>query len=392
MTTARLPELYAASLARAREVDLDLADAYAENTVVGDPLADAAIDALAAVSPADSQRMIEAHMNEDTEGMRGSPDEVWEFFSALDRSPPFEFDPARAAKGARAFYRYSDLFFVGLVLESLITGLTEELSKSFYITGRTAGNLRRVRQNTRHIVEVTLPGGLERGGDGWKLTVRIRLVHAQLRRLLLNSDEWDVATEGVPLHMAHMSLAATGFSAANLHSVRKLGVQLTEEESAGFMHIWSYVAWLLGVPESLLFTTEAGAAQVRQVAHRFESQPGEKAIAVAHGYVSTVPELIGITGAAKQKRMLNALFRTSRALVGNELADVLDYPKQSTVGALAFVRTQRRMQLLRAKLTPGAPSHQFNNFAGMMQRSVYDDTGISYRLPDAVKDTESSDW
>lgn len=392
MTSAPLPQLYARNLARAREIDLDFADAYAEMTLVGDPPADAAVAALAEVAPADSNRIIEAHMNQDTDGMRGSPAEVTAFFRAIDRPPPFVFDSALAVKGSRVFYRYSDLFFVALVLESLITGLTEELSKSFYITGRTAGNLRRVKQNTRHIIEVTLPGGLERGGDGWKLTGRIRLVHAQMRRLLLASDEWDVALEGVPLHMAHMSLAATGFSAANLQSVRKLGVQMTDEESAGFMHIWSYVAWLLGVPESLLFTTEDGAEQVRQVARRFESRPGPKAIAVAHGYIDTVPELIGVTGAAKQKRMLNALYRTSRALVGDELADALDYPKQSTVGALAFVRAQRRAQLLRARIIPGAPSHRFNNFAGMMQRSVYDNTGISYRLPDAVTDTESSDW
>lgn len=386
-----MPALYAQNYAEAREASPELADAYVQHTVAGDPLADAAIGALAAPGAESTSRILEAAMNEDQDGMRGAPDEVWEFFSALDSSP-FEFDPALALKGSRAFYEYSDLFFVGLVLESLITGLTEELSKPFYITGRTAGNLRRVRQNTRHIVEVTLPGGLARGGDGWKLTVRIRLVHAQLRRLLLDSGDWDVATEGMPLHMAHMSLAATGFSAANLQAVRKLGVELTHEESAGFMHLWRYVTWLLGVPESLLFSTEAEAAQVRRIAHLLESPPGDKATAVAHGYIKTVPELIGITEPAKQSRMLSALFRTSRALIGGELADALDYPKQSTHGALAFVRMQRRAQMLRAKVTPGASSHRFNNFAGMMQRSVYDDAGISYRLPDAVKDTESGDW
>ena len=159
----------------------------------------------------------------------------------------------------RAFFKYSDMFFVGLVLASLITGLTEGLSKAFYLTGRTAGNLRRVRQNTRNVAEVTLPGGLERMGDGWKLTVRIRLIHAQVRRLLLDSDDWDVSVEGAPLHMSHMALAATGFSAANLAAEEKLGVVLTREEKAGFMHIWRYVAWLLGVPETLLFETEKEA-------------------------------------------------------------------------------------------------------------------------------------
>ena len=110
-----------------------------------------------------------------------------ELFGALDDSSGFKFDPKVAASGARAFYRYSDMFFVALVLEAVITGFTTGVSKSFFKTGRTAGNLRRLRQNTRHLVEVTLPGGLERHGDGWKLTVRIRLIHAQMRRLLIGS-------------------------------------------------------------------------------------------------------------------------------------------------------------------------------------------------------------
>jgi hypothetical protein len=84
--------------------------------------------------------------------------------------------------------------------------------------------LRRVKQNTRHLVDITLPGGLDRLGDGWKLTIRIRLIHAQVRRLLLNSHHWD-AEEGLPLHMAHMALASTGFSAINLQAVRKLGLR-----------------------------------------------------------------------------------------------------------------------------------------------------------------------
>ncbi len=369
-----------------------MADTYIEHTMVGDPLADAAVAALDAFDPESAQRFVAAAMDRDERGLTGAPLALREFFDALETPPPFEFAPAKALPGSRAFFRQSDLFFVGLVLHSLITGLTEELAKAFYITGRTAGNLRRVKQNTRHLVEVTLPGGLDRDGDGWKITVRIRLIHAQLRRLLGDSDEWDVEAEGVPLHMAHMALASTGFSAFNLESARMLGVRLTDEESAGFMHTWRYVTWLLGVPESLLWETEEDAHRIRAVAHACESPPGPMGIAVAHGYINTVPELLGVTDPGKAQKLLRLLMRTSRALIGNDLADRLDFPKQSTFGALALVRMQRRFQILRSRIVPGAPSHDFNNFAGMMQRSVYDDAGISYRLPDAVKDTESTPW
>ena len=81
-----------------------------------------------------------------------------------------------------------------------------------------------------------------------------------------------------------------------------------------------------------------------------------------------------------------------RALIGNDLADAFGYPRQSTVGVLNLVRMQRRLQIIRSKIVPGAEPYSANNFAGMLQRSVYDDIGISYRMPDVVKDTESSRW
>lgn len=389
---ANTPTSYIAGYERARAINPKLARAYIEHTLIGDPPADAAMEALAKVDQATRHRLIEAAMERDEEGLRDAPAALTDFFNALDNSPPFEFDPRKARIGARAFHRYSDLFFVGLVLSSLITGLSEGLAKGFYLTGRTAGNLRRVKQNTRHLVDITLPGGLDRLGDGWKLTVRIRLIHAQVRRLLLNSDKWDVRAEGLPLHMAHMALASTGFSAINLQAVRRLGLRLTEEERDGFMHIWRYVTWLLGVPDSLLFHNEHDALHLRRIAHLCERPPGPMAVEVAHGYINTVPELLGVTDPAKRRKLIGVLLKTSRALIGNDLADAFDYPRGSTFGVLKLVRIQRRLQIIRSKIVPGADPHSVANFAGMLQRSVYDDIGISYRMPDAVKDTESSQW
>lgn len=350
------------------------------------------MESIAEVDQETRHRLIDAAMKRDEGGLRDAPAALRDFFDALESPPPFEFDPEKARIGARAFHRYSDLFFVGLVLASLITGLSEGLAKGFYLTGRTAGNLRRVKQNTRHLVDITLPGGLDRLGDGWKLTIRIRLIHAQVRQLLLNSGEWDVRAQGLPLNMAHMALASTGFSAINLQAVRMLGLRLTDEERDGFMHIWRYVAWLLGVPDRLLFRTEDDALHLRRIAQLCELPPGPIAVEVAHGYINTVPELLGVTDPAKRKKLMSVLLKTSRALIGHDLADAFGYPKASTFGVLRLVRIQRRLQIIRSNIVPGADPHSLANFAGMLQRSVYDDAGISYRMPDAVKDTESSRW
>lgn len=388
----KIPSSFGTGCEAARALHPVLTDAYLEHVWIGDPIADAAMESLAGCDQATRHRLIEAGMESDHDVLDEAPDALREFFRAMDRPPPFDFDHEKALAGSRGFYKYSDMFFVAMVLDSLITGLSENLAKAFHITGRTAGNTRRVKQNTRQLVEITLPGGLDRDGDGWKLTVRIRLIHAQMRNLLVRCPEWDVEADGVPLNMAHMALAATGFSAINLQSVRKLGVRLTEEESAGFMHIWHYVQWLLGVPDALRFATEEEAVRIREVSRLCETAAGPRATEVAHGYINTVPELLGIEKTGKAKRLLTGLFRVSRALVGNERADRLGYPRQFTFGALAMVRLQRRLQTLRARWFPGAKALAFENFAGMMQRSVYDDVGISYRMPSAVSDKTSSAW
>ena len=104
---------------------------------------------------------------------------------------------------------------------------------------------RRVRQNTRHFIEIMLPGALDRQGDGWKLSVRIRLVHAQLRRLIRDQGNWDEEVYGTPLSAAHMALASANFSATTL----RLGAEMDEEMRYGYMHAWRYASWLIGTPE-----------------------------------------------------------------------------------------------------------------------------------------------
>ena len=188
-----------------------------------------------------------------------------------------------------------------------------------------------------------------------------------------------------------MALAASGFSAVNLQAVRKLGVRLTEEESVGYMHIWRYVTWLLGVPEEILFAGEHEAVHLKEVGYACEPRPSTESITLAHAIVNCVPDLMGMEDGPKRKRLIDFLFRTSRALLGDDMADALEYPPQFTLGVLPFVRMQQRYKALRLRM-PGASHYDSENFAGLLQRSVYDDIGMSYRMPDALREAESSAW
>ena len=110
---------------------------------------------------------------------------VLSFFEQLD-SPPDWKDTSAFVPGIRMFHRNSRVVLVGFVGGVLVEGFATNISKSFFITGRLRDQgVRRLKQNNRHMLESFLPGGLDRDGDGLKLSVRVRIIHAQIRHLLL---------------------------------------------------------------------------------------------------------------------------------------------------------------------------------------------------------------
>ena len=85
------------------------------------------------------------------------------------------------------FLLNSDQFLAGFAAGAIVEGFATRISKSFAITGRMIDDgVRRLKQNLRHLLDIFLPRGVEPSGDGWKLTLRIRLVHAKVRAPVQN--------------------------------------------------------------------------------------------------------------------------------------------------------------------------------------------------------------
>ena len=228
-----IPSAYRSGYEKVRALNPELAGKYVEHAAVGDPDADAVTDALASFDQREVHRFIQAGMERDSETLADAPAALREFFERIETPPPW-FDPASVHAGCRAFHEYSDLFIPAFFVVTLQNAATL-ISKAFYMTGRvtTRHGLRRIRQNTRHFIEIMLPGALERHGEGWKLSVRIRLVHAQVRRLLRASGDWDEAEFGVPLSAAHLALSSANFSATMIPDLSYRLPDRLEAEKAG---------------------------------------------------------------------------------------------------------------------------------------------------------------
>ncbi|MDE2813583.1 MAG: oxygenase MpaB family protein [Gemmatimonadota bacterium] len=390
----RIPVAYEPGYEKARASNPELADKYIEHTLIGDPEADFLVNAIAAADQEQQAEFIRAGMDEDEETLRSAPPVVGDFFDRIS-TPPEWFDSEVVYAGCRKFHAYSDLFLTAFVTDIIVRGFTTLISQSFFITGRlTDRGVRRLRQNIRHLLEIMMPGGLDRHGEGWKLSVRLRLVHARVRQHLLVSEDWDQEAHGMPLSAAHIALASCNFSGMMLWAAGRIGARLNDEERDSFMQIWRYTAWLMGAPDALLFRNEDEAREIFRVGYLCEPPFGVEAIAMANSVINSAPLVIGIEDKDERKALLSYGYRLSRALLGDELADQLMFPKSRTTGALVYLRMRRRVQeVIDALRGPGqrAKGLRTQNFMTMLDISVLDEERISYRLPDELHG-DASRW
>lgn len=379
-----IPSDYMAGYERARLVDPEIADAYVGHMMVGDPEADAMMDELSALPVRDAHRYIEAGMESDEEVLKDAPPVVVKFFDGLD-NPPDWLDPSTFTPGIRMFHRNSRVVLVGFVGGVLVEGFATNISKSFFITGRLRDQgVRRLKQNNRHMVESFLPGGLDRQGDGLKLSVRVRIIHAQIRHLLKQSDDWDTDAWGLPLSSAHLGYSITAFSARLLKHMKGLGATFDEEERASFMAVWRYIGYLMGIPESILFKNEDEALNVFRVGGMIEPPISLESIAMANSLIASAPYVAGVPDHDARLKLTNYAYKVSRALIGNNLADQLKYPRVRSVGTLLNFRNLGRLRRVMGRSFPKLVNNPYTYFTGLLEVSAYDEAGISYRLPDHV--------
>ncbi len=389
-----IPTDYSPGYEKARAIAPDIADKYLAHTLIGDPLAEELAEDLAEFSPKESAKLIQATMNEEgEEALRNAPDSLRKFFKEAETQPEW-LDYSAFAPAVRMFFRNSQVTLAAFVAGVLVEGFTTNIAKSFFITGRVRDQgVRRLGQNNRHMMEIFLPGGLYRYGDGWKLSVRIRIVHARLRLLLNGSEDWDTEAWGTPISAAHLGYAISAFSARLLKHMKTLGADYTDEEYNSFMAVWRYSGYLMGIPETILFRDADEALRLWEIALMCEPDPPLESIVMAHSLVNSAPLIAGMTGPEERRNLAKYVYKLSRGLIGREFSDSLMYPPISSFGAVWWFRMQQRYGNVLSKLFRGRrQDSNFTRFTSLLDTSLFDEEGIRYTLPDHVYAEESHSW
>jgi hypothetical protein len=276
-----------------------------------DPLADATIERILCNchAPAPGQPPVEAlamvnsqlaqwKINGALPGWRAGPDLPPPVAAALEEyvqaalRPPDWADPAQIARAQAVFTDMSILSCTLLFCASLPECyVLPELAGVLH----TAGHLEqhtdyRIRSTAAMIFPVMLKGGLTAAdGGGVAQVIKVRLIHATIRHLILHGEPgaalqdgapavipaqdphggglhqalyaqgWDTGRDGLPCNQEQLAYTLLTFHYVFLRGLRRLGLGLPTEDEQAYLHAWNVVGYLLGVERALMPDTMAAA-------------------------------------------------------------------------------------------------------------------------------------
>ncbi|MGW4242807.1 oxygenase MpaB family protein [Nocardia sp. NPDC004722] len=255
MTTQTIPfdPGRAERIERARQrVPEDAVNRVARGLFRTDTAIDRVVEDFAALERGAGWRLLDTALRERDPHPAGAPDSLRELLIPL-LSPPDWFDADRVRGGARLWWRFAPAVIVGMGGSLLTAYAFGDLNKPQAMNSRsTIMAARRYEETARWVLTATEPGTLTPGGTGFDATVRIRFVHAMVRRHLRHSGRWNTTAWGEPIHTTGMATTAQAFLLIPLTMYELLDIPLTAQEVESVRQLWCWIAYLMGVPDELL--------------------------------------------------------------------------------------------------------------------------------------------
>jgi hypothetical protein len=327
-------------------------DRLAPALLRADPLADRAVEALAPLGGAAAHEALSQALRGDTD----VPREVSDLLDAASELPVWT-DERRLARAGRLLFRTGIPGGIALGAKSLLSGYCSPAgNKPLMWSGRLqSGVSRRLAETAKFVVAVAEPGGLLPGAEGFAITLRVRLIHAQVRLLIREKGGWRADLWGAPINQHDMAATILLFAHAWLDGVEALGIHLTSEEAEDYVHLWRVAGHVLGVEHDLLPATRAEGDRLAEIMHITQERPDDDARRLVKAFLQHPQD------AATSERERRAVARRMQAyagmiryLLGEETANDLALPRDRwRFAAPALREVVRRAERIRRTVPRG---------------------------------------
>ncbi|GAA4673071.1 oxygenase MpaB family protein [Gordonia humi] len=133
-------------------------------------------------------------------------------------------------RAADALVQHTAAFGIVLGAASLLRGAANTIAdRPLAQTGRYVSSpaVRSVEVG-EWLRKVISPGGMRRDGGGFAYTVRVRIIHAHVRRGLRAAGRWDADAWGEPVPQPYMAFTMAEFGHIAIDAMAKIGVEFSD--------------------------------------------------------------------------------------------------------------------------------------------------------------------
>ncbi|MGW8555140.1 oxygenase MpaB family protein [Streptomyces tubercidicus] len=317
------------------------AEEMARMLTVGDPLADAVIAELDTLGK-EGRQVLNRGLADGLDSLDSPPPAIAAFLRRVEAMPDWVAQEALTT-GDRVSQlvplRWSTLAFSGGSLSH--TYSSPSIAQLLVQTGQLDKMAaRRLIETNLWKIHTILPGGLLRGAPGYVQTAQVRLLHARVRATALKHG-WETHLWGVPINQVDIARTWLDFTLVPYAFLASSGFVLTEDEQRSLYRYWWYVAYLLGLDESLFLDIHdhADAAVLADLLDSTIGAPDNNTRALTKALFNAQAETVanapgaGLTKEAARD-LLNAL---ARQYHGDATADALGVPAAATTPVLPFI-------------------------------------------------------
>ena len=298
----------------------------------GDPLVDGVVESLSLKPQDDIIELIFPSQNGGTVSKNnpGGDNKTVDRLKVHLLSTPEWVDQDKVRRAQNFFHRHGPAAGMALLNLSLAGGfsaprINQVLASTGYMSNSSKSYLRLV-ETLQMINDCMQPGALEPHGRGWTSCIRVRFLHAKIRRRLAKSNYYDVKKFGVAINQEDMCATLLSFQILVIEVLEYIGYNVSPQEKEDYTHLWRLIGYWSGVCEE---TNPCGTYQISRATlesitmHLIDPSTDNTCAQM------TKNVLLSVAYKAPFYWSFETLAQLSRMFMGHELADALDLPPES---------------------------------------------------------------